>query len=161
MTVDKPAKGGGRKPSLGAAGRKMTDAELIAAAAQAAVQAVMAMQPQTAAAEPARIKPSDLDDEGKADAEEAAEIQAQARRARETAEHANALVKELIPLIVRERHVPVYNWLKGSGTDADLLRNLLAASLAKALPKFREAHGQASASSTNIELLTDTRPVHQ
>lgn len=162
MTAKQPAKGGGRKPASSSnAGAALTPEQIAQIATQAAIAAVQQMTAIAPSSEPVRIKPSDLDDEGKADAEEAAEIQAQAKRAKESAARADELARELIPLIVRERHIPVFQWLKGSNTDAGLVKDLLASSLAKALPKYREANGQLSASSTNIQLLADNLPGKQ
>ena len=163
MTAKQPAKGGARKrPASSNAGAALTPEQIAAIATQAAIAAVAQLgSAPVQQVDGARIKPSDLDDEGKADAEEAEQIRRQQQAAKETAARAAELAGELIPLIVRARHMDVFRWLRGRGSDADLLKSILASHLAAALPAYREANGEVSASSRNIELLTDTRPVHK
>lgn len=162
MTAKQPAKGGGRKPAASSnAGAALTPEQIAQIATQAAIAAVQQMAnviPAQQIEDRPGIKPSDLDNEGKSDAQELAEIRANEERHKRNAARAEELARELIPLIVRERHLPVFDWLRGNGTNADLMKEILSATLAKALTSFREANGQVSSSSRNLELLTDSLP---
>lgn len=138
----------------------MTDQELIAAAAQAAVQAVMQMGAAPAPSAPAKAV-EDADNEGRATAEEVAEVKQQEREAKAKAARAEELAAELVPLLVRDRHLPIFKWMRAGSTDAELLKQILANTLAKMMTKWREANGQISASSTDVELLTNHLPGKQ
>lgn len=142
--------------------RKPSDEQPAAPAAgavdPAVVAAVIAMLqsgavsiPAAAAAAPAVELPQDEADEA-----EAAET---IRRNEERAKTAEALVSDLIPLIMQPRHVEVLEWIAMSRRVSvpQAITQILRAAIASELPNFREWKGGGGGSTKNPDTLARLR----
>ena len=124
-------------------------AEIATKAALAAVQAATAGAPTTPA------KQAELPDD---EADEAA-----ARLTIEENERhyqgANELADKLLPMIMAARHREVFQWLARSRgvSEAELMRQVLRAEVARETPNWREAQGMGGSSTKNAATMARLR----
>lgn len=123
--------------------------ELAVKAAVAAIQVAMggAAASPVVAEEPAAVEElADIRKMQEDDAARAARVQ--------------ALVSELLPLIMQARHLEVFRWAAG-GQEGRALTEVMRAHVARITPDYREAKGGGGASSRNVEALSERLPVHK
>lgn len=149
MTADVPAKKRRRRkrrPSGGNAGPQLSQQEIIAQAVAAALAAAGVGSAAPAAASPQQQK-SDLPEDKEDEAAARASIAANERKMEEV----NVIAAEILPQIMQPRHLIVFKWLaqQRGVSEADLMRQVLRAEVARETPNWREAQGLGGASTKN------------
>lgn len=149
MTGEVPAKKRRRRkrrPSGGNAGPQLSQQEIIAQAVAAALAAAGVGSAAPAASSPQQQK-SDLPEDKEDEAAARASIEANERKMQAV----NDVAAEILPQMMAERHLIVFRWLaKERGiSEADLMRQVLRAEVARETPNWREAQGLGGASTKN------------
>lgn len=135
----------------------LTPEQIAAIATQAALAAVAAVTGGTVAAVPAEPEVQEPEYDEAADEAAALEtIEANEAQARAV----EPIVAELLPLIMQERHLIVFRWLarERGVSDAELIRQVVRATVALETPNWREAtSGKISGSTKSAATMAALR----
>lgn len=137
----------------------LTPEQIAAIATQAALAAVAAATGGTVAAVPSPSEPVVQEPEYDEAADEAAALETiEANEAQARA--VEPIVAELLPLIMQERHLVVFRWLarERGVSDAELIRQVVRATVALETPNWREAtSGKISGSTKSAATMAALR----
>ena len=116
-------------------------AQIATQAALAAVTAAMGGAQAPPSAVPSLEAVIDADDP-----EEQAAIESDAERERRKAARIDELVRELLPLLMQERHLIVFDWMAGTDDYGRTLQKIVRQVIAAQTPLHREAMGKGGSS---------------